>query len=123
MSRNTYIEGMKYDLPHPFRQDSERLAAQFYSDTYKDSNYVLRWKSNDRVPPQEVLDFWKYIGKRFNMSKSITARNRESKRSIEQYKKSMRNHKYSEEELSEMRAVYGKGEVIVDIITGEKIKL
>lgn len=56
------------------------------------------------------------------MNKSIAARNREEKRSIEQYKKSMQNHKYSEEELSEMRAVHGKG-AVVDVITGKKIKL
>ena len=75
------------------------------------------------IKKQEVLDFWKYIGKRFNMNKSIAARDREQKKSIEQYRKSMQNHKYSEEELSEMRAVYGKGEIIVDVITGKKIKL
>lgn len=123
MRGNTYIEGMQYELPHPFRRDAERLAAQFDTDTYKDSNYVLRWKSNDRVPPQEVLDFWKFIGKRFNMSKSVAAREREDKQSIEQYKKRMENYKHSDEELSEMRAVYGKGTVIVDVITGKKIKL
>lgn len=46
-----------------------------------------------------------------------------SSKVIAEYKKSMENHVYSDEELFEMRAAFGKGTVIVDAFTGKKIRL
>ena len=57
MRRNSYIEALQEQSNHPIRKEAERLANKFKTDTYKDNNYVLRWKSNNSVPPQEVLDF------------------------------------------------------------------
>lgn len=118
--RNRYIEGLNYQLPHPFRADAERLAQQFDTMTYKVDG-IIRWKTNNAVPPQDVLDFWKHIGKRFNMAKSIAARNREEKEAIENYKRNQRPP--TQEQLYEMQAAFGKGTTVVDVITGRKIKL
>lgn len=106
--RNTYIEGLSHPLPHPFRTQAENLARQSDTDTFKEDG-VIRWKSNGNVPPQEVLDFWKHIGKRFNMSKSVVARNREQKAFLE--------------ELHEMRNAFGEGATVVNVITGRWTKL
>lgn len=122
-NRNSYIEGLGYELPHPARASSNRLLEQYETDAYKDNNGVLRWKSNNHVPPQEVLDFWKYVGKRFNMSKCVAARNREDKIFLKEYRKQEQNRKYSQEELFEMEAAFGKGTVVVDVITGKKTRL
>lgn len=84
---------------------------------------MLRWKSNNSVPPQEVLDFWKYIGKRFNMTKSVAARERETKDFLKEYRKRMENYEHSAEEMAEMRAAFGEGATVVNVITGKKTKL
>jgi len=117
---NSYIEGLQFQLPHPFRADAERLRIQFDTDTYKDAG-VVRWRSNGVVPPQEVLDFWKHIGKRFNMAKSVAARSRETKEFLKSYRE---NQKPSTgEQLVEMRGAFNKGTAVVDVISGRKILL
>ena len=119
---NRYIEQYNnYRLPHPFRAGAERLAMQFDTDTYKDENGVLRWLSNNSVPPQEVLDFWRFMGKRFNMNKSMAARKRETKAVIEKYKQ--QNRGLNDGERYEAQSVFGKNTIIRDAITGRETRL
>ena len=51
---------------------------------------------------------------------ALDAQNEES---IQEYRERMKNHVYTEEELFEMRAAFGEGTEIVDVITGNKIRL
>ena len=41
----------------------------------------------------------------------------------EKYKKHMEKHEHSAEELFEMRAAFGEGETVVNVLTGKKIVL
>jgi hypothetical protein len=123
MSRNSYIEGLNYSLPHPFRQQSDRLDKEFETNTTVDSEGVVRWKSNNSVPPKEVLEFWKHQNKEFNYKKSNEVEEKETEKFIQEYRESRKNYVPSEEEMFEMRAAFGPGEQVVDIITGQKIKL
>lgn len=117
---NRYIEGItKYSLPHPFRAEAERLANQFDTNTYKQDG-VIRWRSNNSVPPEEVLEFWKYIGKRFNMSKAVAARKRECKEILNKYR--ILNDHINEERMHEIRAAFGPGVDVVDVITGKRTR-
>lgn len=120
--RNTYIEGLSYNLPHPFRAEAERLRDSFHKDTVKQDG-VIRWRSSNNVPPQDVLDFWKHVGFRFNMQKSIAARNREQKAAIERYRKAQANRPISPEQRYEMEAAFGKGTTVVNVFTGRKTQL
>lgn len=120
MTRNTYIEGLAYQLPHPFRRQAEDLAVKFDRDTYKVDG-VLRWKSNNLVPPQDCLDFWKHIGKKFNMSKSTAARERDNKAFLKNYSRNQRP--VSAEQRNEMIGAFGKGTTVVDVLTGRKTRL
>lgn len=117
---NRYIEGLSYQLPHPARAEAERLRQSFDTDTIKVDG-VIRWKSSGRVPPTDVLDFWRHIGKRFNYNKSIAAQKRETREVLRQYRGNQRPP--SPEQLAEMRAAFGRGTKVVDVITGRKIKL
>lgn len=45
------------------------------------------------------------------------------KKALEDYRERMKNHVYSAEEMFEMRAAFGEGETVVNVITGEKIQL
>lgn len=117
--KNNYIEGLNYGDRHPFREEAERLASSFELNTFKVDG-IIRWMSNRAVPPQDVLDFWKHIGKRFNMAKSIAAREKEQKALMDAYKK--RQHQPTHEQMHEMRSVFGAGETVVDVISGRKAK-
>jgi hypothetical protein len=120
MSRNTAIEGLSLPPNHPFRRDAENLALKFDTDTtYVDA--IIRWKSNNQVPPQEVLDFWKYIGKRFNMAKAKAARERETKAFLARYKANQKPASF--DERNQMTGAFGKGTVVVDVFTGRRTQL
>lgn len=51
------------------------------------------------------------------------AEDAETARIIAEHKAYRAEHGYSEEELFEMRAAFGPGEEVVNVLTGEKIKL
>jgi hypothetical protein len=121
--RNTYIEGLNYELPHPFKKQSDRLDKEFDTDATVDSDGVARWKSNNNVPPNDILEFWKYLNKPFDYEKSNEVRIFESQKFIEEYRNSRANYEPSEEELFEMRAAFGPGEKVMDIFTGKITQL
>ena len=50
-------------------------------------------------------------------------RDAQTERELKAYRESMRNHQYSDEELFEMRAAFGEGATVVDVITGQQIPL
>ena len=70
-----------------------------------------------------MLDDWKKAGLDFDYDKSIVARNQDVERELSEYRKRMKSHKYSNEEIAEMQSNFGSGEVIVDVLTGSKIRL
>lgn len=48
---------------------------------------------------------------------------REIKKELEAYRERMAGHECSEEERCEMEAAFGKGTTVVNVLTGQKIKL
>ncbi|MEB8638244.1 hypothetical protein P4H32_31920 [Bacillus cereus] len=121
--KNWYIEGYAYHpSPHPFRTEAVRLAAKFETDAYVE-NGIVRWKSNNSVPPTDILEFWAYLKKPFDYQKSLEQRDIEVQESLARYREAMKNHVPSEEELYEMRAAFGEGATVVNVITGKTTKL
>ena len=117
--RNNYIEAMELNKPH-FKNEALRLAEKFKTDAYIEDG-VIRWKSNNSVPPNDILEFWNYLGYDFDLEKSIKTSDEDTATFLEQYRKNYKSP--SQEELYEMEAAFGKGTTVVDIITGKKIKL
>lgn len=56
----------------------------------------------------------------FSREATANERERELVKTINEYKESCKNKERSEEELFEMRATFGRGTTVVDILTGEK---
>jgi hypothetical protein len=83
----------------PFHKaETDRLIGQFSTDaTVTDG--VVRWNSNGRVPPQDILDFWAYLGFAFDVTKSKTVRDEETVLFLSDYRERMANHVSSAEEL------------------------
>lgn len=121
--RNEYIRPFIDPRKEYFKKDSERVEKNFDTETYFDDNGVIRWKSNNSVPPKDILEFWAYREKPFNYKLAEQTRKKEDDEFLEEYRKQMANHQPSEEELFEMRAAFGEGTTVVNVFTGKKTKL
>ena len=116
---NNYIKGLNYKEGHPFRTDAERTAEKFDTDTTI-TNGVVRWNTNDRVPPADILEFWAHLGKEFDLEKSEQARKEETNAFLNEYRKQQEGQEVSAEQRAEARAAFGPGVVVVDAISGRK---
>lgn len=82
--------------------------------TFEDG--VYRWKSNGRcVPPYVLLE----NGVGYN-DRQCRAHMAETEAILASYRKAMRGSRPTAEERYEMRAAFGPGETVVNVITGDK---
>lgn len=84
---------------------------------------IAFWASNNRAVPEDIAYMGKYGGLPIDLKMTKELEDRQAEKSLEEYRERMKNHVYTEEELFEMRAAFGAGTVIVDAITGRKIRL
>ena len=84
-----------------------------------DENGVARNRIG-RVLMDDMLEKLTYITDTVDEEATKAARAEEVSRSLEAYRK---KHRTSEEEKAEMRAAFGAGSTVVDIIKGERIRL
>ena len=85
-----------------------------------DENGAASWKSNGRALPGDCCEKLAYTSVTFSAEATAAKREAENDAFLESYRKA--NHRHSEEELNEMWAVFGTA-TVVDIITGERIRL
>ena len=80
---------------------------------------VVRWKSNNRVLPEECREILSHTTLKdlFSEEASRAAEDAETLAFLEGY-----SHRASEEEISEMRAAFGEGATVVDVISGERFR-
>ena len=101
----------------------EDKAHEDWGRTYFDKDGIVRWKSNDNVPPQEIL--WDFVCIKAidveTRNRSMEVNNRETSAFLADYREKMRGHVPSAEERFEMRAAFGGGAELVNIVTGERI--
>jgi len=90
-------------------------------DAYIDEEGVYRWKTNDRVPFDDLLE---QEGVCVEVrEKCRIARDKETQAILARYNEAQHDYRYSDEELFEMQAAFGPGSTVVDVITGRKIDL
>lgn len=102
------------------QEDAYDARDKFYEDAYVEDG-VVRWKSNDRIPHDDMLEKMEYMGCEFDRIKSNDVRDQEVAAELAELRK--QKHIHTEEELNEMRAAFGPGATVVNVLTGEKIKL
>ena len=85
-----------------------------------DENGVARNRIG-RILMSDMLEKLTYITDKVDAEATKAAREAETDAFLESYMKA--NHRRSAEELSEMQAAFGTGTTVVDIITGERIRL
>ena len=96
---------------------------QMNGEIFFGADGVVRWTSNNRVMPKDCREILSHTAYRdlFSEEASRAAENAETAAFIESYRKNYTGP--SEEEKAEMRAAFGAGSTVVDVITGKRIRL
>ena len=118
--RNRYIDQVNSDYGWQ-RKEALKLMDDYHRRTYLDAAGVLRWSATDRVPPNDILEFWQYVGHEFDAMKTKRAGQKEREEFIERYRERQAGQEVSEEHRAELRAAFGPGVEVVDVFTGRKI--
>jgi hypothetical protein len=90
----------------------------------KMENGVYVWASNGRVPPADAIAEYE-IDKLPGFDKALhdKARDEQTQKALSDYRKAMKNWEPSGEEMAEMRAAFGPGATMVNIVTGKRFKV
>jgi len=99
-----------------------KTAKQHFENTYMDNN-VIRWVSNNTVPPTDILAdlcVAGYITSEM-LYNSIDTKKKEDDAFLNQYIANRRKYGYSDEEKAEMANAFA-GETVIDIFTGEEVQ-
>ena len=96
---------------------------QMNGEIFFGADGVVRWTSNNRVMPKDCREILSHTAYRdlFSEEASRAAEDAETAAFLESYRKNYTRP--SEEEKAEMRAAFGPGSTVCDIITGERIRL
>lgn len=88
-------------------------------------NNVIRWKSNNNIPPKTILYSFLHLNyvTEYDVENSLKVYQIEMEQKLKEYKEMMKTYIYSDEELYEMKAAFGKGTTVVNVISGSKIQL
>ena len=100
--------------------DACRTTAMFFT-TATVTDGVVRWNTNDQVPPADILALWDSMDLPFDYQASMAARDVDMQTFLADYRLNQRP--LSEETLAEMRAEFGPGAVVVDMISGRRTQL
>ena len=104
-------------------KELERVRADFETGKITvDENGVAR-NCIGRILMDDMLEKLTYITGEADAEATRAAREEETAAFFEGYRKANRNRRRSAEELHEMRAAFGTGTTVVDIITGERVRL
>ena len=89
-------------------------------DSYVDAYGITRWRSNDQVPPQEVLEDFRFTTDQLKTHKAF--RDIDTEAFLIEYRRAQANRTPEQiaEQQFEARAAFGPGEEIVNVVTGER---
>ena len=103
---------------------SQISAIADWKNSYLDSRCICRWKSNDQVPFDDMLQSFVDAGllAEIVMKDSGLQRRADNQKFFAEYRESQKNRSAEQlaEERFEARAAMGAGVEMVNVITGEK---
>lgn len=118
------VEGLHGEVDRVFAEkDAQQIYNQAALEAVVERNGAIKWKSNGRYLMDDACEMLEYKG--FPFSREATRKKREIQvtQEIAEYKARRKDQPLSGEELYEMRAAFGPGETIVNVITGETHQL
>lgn len=116
------LNGMRGDFwQKEAQKEIEKVKAELAAGKITiDENGIAR-NCIGRILMSDMLEKVALVSDEVDVEATTKAREEADRKSIEEYKRSRKG--YSEEELNEMRAAFGKGTTVRDIFTGEEITL
>ena len=86
---------------------------------------IVRWISSDNIPFDDMLAKFVAEGRITSKEAELSAEQRkiETALALKQYAERNKGRKLSDEERFEMRAAFGEGAEVVNIITGDTYKV
>ena len=109
-----------------WKKDAEARIARMQERVDNDEirtnmNGAAFWNSNGNYLPSDCLEVLAHTNFPFNIEETNRAREAQDELFFENYRKNYQGP--SEEELAEMQAAFGTGTTVVDVITGQEIRL
>lgn len=116
------LKGMRGDfLQKEAEKELENVNAELATGKITiDENGIAR-NCIGRILMSDMLEKVALVSDKVDVDATTAARDEEVHRELEKYKRSRKG--YTQDELNEMRAVFGAGTTIRDIFTGEEITL
>ena len=102
------------------KKELERIQEEFETGKITVDKDGIARNCIGRILMDDMLEKLTYITDTVDEEATRKAREEENAAFFERYR---RNHKTSDEEKAEMRAAFGRGSTVVNIITGERIRL
>lgn len=100
----------------PYHREATRLADDFRTKaTVADG--VVRWDSNNHVPPLDIRHLWHHLGFVFDWAATQAAYDQDLRETLAAYRAANKNGPCAEER-AEVRAAMGSGVEMVNVITG-----
>lgn len=103
------------------KEEADRLKEMILTGA-KAKRGVIRWENNKKCLPTDCAEFAQYLGFKVDMEAQKRAQDRDLKQMRKNYIKARAEMTQEEkdEEMYEMRAAFGRGAVVVNILTGER---
>lgn len=101
--------------------EAQRVAQELRTEATI-SQGVIRWNSNNQVPPADCVALAAHIGLPVDVVASTAARDADTSAFLAAYRK-RQPRRASAEERAEMRAAFGRGTKVVNVITGRVTRL
>lgn len=121
----TEVEGLTVHLA--CKRDLEGAVESFAKTVVDGSRSVAvhRWASNNAIPFDDMFALWEALGYVDAAERAAAKewKDEETSAFLTEYRKVNKGRKRSAEELHEMRAAFGPGATVVDVITGETVTL
>ena len=86
-----------------------------------DENGAISWKSNGRYLPDDYCEKLEYTGYPFSREATAAARQTQVAKELAEYRRNYREP--SAAERDEMRATFGEGATVIDVLAGVMIQL
>lgn len=101
-------------------KEVEEAMAKAASDAEIEPDGAIKWLSNGRYLMDDFCEKLEYGGYDFSREATASKRDAENRKFMEAYKANVND---TPEHLDEMRAAFGEGTVVVDILSGRRYAL
>lgn len=102
-------------------KEVQKAVAMADSDATVDENGAISWKSNGSYLMDDLCEKLEYAGYPFSREATKNARQLQVAKELDEYRKNWTEP--SAEEKERMRAEFGTGTTVVDVLAGRRIKL